>query len=438
MKKFQPGVGVAAIAAIGVLWGFVLLVGRDVPPPDDRDFVVASPEIAPADNAFTYFLQATNLLVDTTNGQMIAEYLAGKTADDGTLRELVAKNAECLALVRRGTECAVCWMPTVLAFDTEFPYLTAWLKIGKLLAIQSRQAREDGRPDAAAEAALTEARMGNLIQKNAESMIHYGVGLALAAQGLDALLEVAGESAATAEWAQALEELGPFDAGLARALKAECRYETHLVGQLAGGEIHWLDLLGFGNAERDFRTWVLGLFQQPGYFFQPHATRRSLQGFYRRMIRNVALPYARIDLTDGREFGRSWTDWLRPNAFGRTLRSLLIPPVGITMEKKCRIESLRAGAQLVAACHRFARKQGRFPETLAELVPEYLGEVPRDPYDGAPFRYSAEKGLVWAVGRNLTDDGGSPRVPGADQDGAANRDRHKAEDFVFQLRATKP
>ena len=438
MKKSLLGLGAVAIAASGGLWRFVLLAGRDAPPSDDGEFVVEQAEIAPADNAFTYFLDATNLLVETTNRQTAADFLAGKAADDGFLREWVAQNAACLAQVRRGTECATCWMPTVLAFDTEFPYLTAWLDIGRVLATQARQARLAGRPVEAAEAALTAARMGNLVLKHAESTIHYWVGLALATQGLDALLDVAGESAATAEWAQALEELGPFDEGLARALKAECRYEAHLVEQLAGGEIHWLDLLGLGNARHDFRAWVLGIVQQPGYFFQPHATRRSLQDVYRRMIRDVALPFARIDLTDGRVFGLGWTDWLRPNAFGRALRTLLIPPVGLTMEKKCRIESLRAGAQLVVACNRFEQARGRRPETLAELVPEFLKAVPRDPYDGEPFRYSVEKGLVWAVGKNLTDEGGSTRMPGSDKDYLASRDRPKAEDFVFALRAKKP
>ena len=62
-------------------------------------------------------------------------------------------------------------------------------------------------------------------------------------------------------------------------------------------------------------------------------------------------------------------------------------------------------------------------------------EVPRDPYDGAPFRYSAEKGLVWAVGTNLTDEGGSTRVPGSELEYMATRDRRRAEDFVFELRS---
>ena len=67
-------------------------------------------------------------------------------------------------------------------------------------------------------------------------------------------------------------------------------------------------------------------------------------------------------------------------------------------------------------------------------MPEYLGAVPRDPYDGAPFRYSAEQGQVWAVGKNLTDEGGSTQVPCSNKEYVAGRDRRRAEDFVFELR----
>ena len=125
---------------------------------------------------------------------------------------------------------------------------------------------------------------------------------------------------------------------------------------------------------------------------------------------------------------------LRPNSVGEFFRLVAVVPAQKTLETKCRVESLLAGAKLAVACNRFQREQGRWPETLPELVPDYLGEVPRDPYDGAPFRYSAEKGLVWAVGQNLTDDGGSTQVPCSSKEYVASRDRRRAEDFVFALR----
>ncbi len=112
---------------------------------------------------------------------------------------------------------------------------------------------------------------------------------------------------------------------------------------------------------------------------------------------------------------------------------MVVVPARMTLENKCRVESLLAGAKLAVACNRFQRDKGRWPAELQELVPEYLSEVPRDPFDGAPFRYSAEKGLVWAVGKNLTDEGGSPRLLGVEPATPAGRDRRRAEDFVFEI-----
>ena len=46
-------------------------------------------------------------------------------------------------------------------------------------------------------------------------------------------------------------------------------------------------------------------------------------------------------------------------------------------------------------------------ETLVTLVPEFLLAVPADPFDGQPFRYAAAKRLIYSVGNNGLDDGGS-------------------------------
>ena len=80
MKRVLMGLAVVIILGVGILWAVVQLAGRDVPPPDDAEFAAERPEVAPEDNAFTYFLQATNLLVQTTNSALQADYLAGMWA----------------------------------------------------------------------------------------------------------------------------------------------------------------------------------------------------------------------------------------------------------------------------------------------------------------------------------------------------------------------
>ncbi|MGB2984586.1 MAG: hypothetical protein WBE26_01775 [Phycisphaerae bacterium] len=65
-------------------------------------------------------------------------------------------------------------------------------------------------------------------------------------------------------------------------------------------------------------------------------------------------------------------------------------------------------ARLAVAAEQFRLKAGRLPESLDELVPQYLDAVPTDPFDGQPMRFAVtEKGIViYSVGANLADDGG--------------------------------
>jgi hypothetical protein len=64
-------------------------------------------------------------------------------------------------------------------------------------------------------------------------------------------------------------------------------------------------------------------------------------------------------------------------------------------------------AALALRC--YEAEHGRLPERLDELVPEYLPEVPLDPFDGEPLRYRADGDAaprVYSIGPNRRDDGG--------------------------------
>lgn len=73
------------------------------------------------------------------------------------------------------------------------------------------------------------------------------------------------------------------------------------------------------------------------------------------------------------------------------------------------------------AAERFRMATGRFPESLNELTPDYLDEVPLDPFDGKTLRLvQTDEGIViYSIGENGLDDGGrlvreqtpGPRMP---------------------------
>lgn len=99
----------------------------------------------------------------------------------------------------------------------------------------------------------------------------------------------------------------------------------------------------------------------------------------------------------------------RPNAGGRVVATYLTYITGHHASRALALQNGSECLRALLACERYRRKTGVYPETLAALVPEYLGAVPRDTYSGGELHYSRERELLWAEGENVRDDGGEPR-----------------------------
>lgn len=97
----------------------------------------------------------------------------------------------------------------------------------------------------------------------------------------------------------------------------------------------------------------------------------------------------------------------------RTLVRIALPSIAAVISKmgdsQIRIDAAEAGL----AAYRYRLRQGSFPASLAELVPDFLPAVPTDNYNGARMIYRREHTsfLVYSVGRNGRDDGGQSTTP---------------------------
>ena len=72
-------------------------------------------------------------------------------------------------------------------------------------------------------------------------------------------------------------------------------------------------------------------------------------------------------------------------------------------------QTLANEAQIVCALERYKLANGRYPETLDALVPQFIGKLPADIIGGEPLPYRRTddgKFLLYSVGWNETDDGG--------------------------------
>jgi hypothetical protein len=84
-------------------------------------------------------------------------------------------------------------------------------------------------------------------------------------------------------------------------------------------------------------------------------------------------------------------------------------------------------ARAVIAMERFRLANGRWPDSLDDLVPEFLDSVPLDRFDGAPLRYRLVEGVptLFSIGVDRDDDGGQHAVQASQW-----ADAERAESFV--------
>lgn len=288
MKKRWLRAVIVLLAEIGVVAAIIWMASRDAPPPDEAEFAAERPDVAPADNAFTYFLEATNLLVEATNRQWFVDFRMGQAPASDELRGLVATNAECLALVKRGIECAICLTPPVETVDTLTPYVNSWLHMVEILEARSRLARLDGRFEDAADDLALGLRFGDLVQKDASSLIVYLVGVAIFSSSAESTMELARDPAAPPETlarlAAELEKAGPFDGGLIEALKTEHRTACNVVDDLCAKREQGTMAATLGFNTNRWARWFL----TSRYSFKPNQTKRDMAVGHRIMIADAA------------------------------------------------------------------------------------------------------------------------------------------------------
>jgi hypothetical protein len=105
----------------------------------------------------------------------------------------------------------------------------------------------------------------------------------------------------------------------------------------------------------------------------------------------------------------------------KVLTKLLVPSLNRVGEAERRRHANVRCIAVALAVERYRRQRGDWPESLAKLTPEFLKEVPLDPFDGRPLRYrQVEDGaVVYSVGPDGRDNGGrfdreNPTRAGAD------------------------
>jgi len=421
------------LVTLAALW--LILVGSavtwflvnslDIPVPDTSDLAPDRVRVSDEDNAYTYFSAAFESFQWAERDSRVESILAGKTWDDEFVSGLVSKNADTLALLKRGLTCAIYQQPEADSFKSH----SKWVEMSKLMALKAIYERRTGQTEQSLESCLDLLRFGSLVTASPAQFIEYLVGFVILDRALDQGRQLLRESQLTEAQLVALSDqlnrISPLDEGLVRAIKMEFELILGMITRVESS------VDSSDPTMKGIRYYV-----PRRYAFQPNRTTKGFADFCRTMIENASRPYAEMDLPEDDQVFPSGLSALmlilRPNVVAKMLLpapNYLNPCFKAKNEVQVRLTALR----LVVACRLYEMRHGQLPETLESLVPAFLDRVPCDPFDGKPFRYSPEHAIVYSVGKDLRDSGGSRK-----RLGIAARSRHtksdaNTEDLVYDI-----
>jgi hypothetical protein len=417
--------GAMAQEANGAKWKSVTL-GGDVyyatPAEVVRSLGLPYEDIADEENAATYYLQAMNALpaTDPDDEGLSEEYKAALdgpwSLDDGRFSAWFKSTQEARDLTRNAAGMAECQFPILADEPGEtflaaimMPYLSSLRTLARLMVVEGHLLEHEGRAEEALHSYLVVLRMGKHSLRG-HTLIDGLVGIALHAIGTeaaadclarqdvgkDALAELEGELQAPFPTAR---ERGAWISGERAMALQVARMSPAEWGALDGGDLH------LGAAPRAFVD------SRAFRIVWPDRTIcKDFENFYDRLDQMARMPtWDAADALQDFDPEAWFKDW-------DVLAWMLTPAISRALEEYTRAAARHDLLQVNVALRRFRADAGKYPETLDELVPAYLNELPPDPFTGQPLHYRLEDGawLLYSVGSDRDDDNG---VEGDREDG---------------------
>ena len=331
--------------------------------------------------------------------------LEGGPWDAALARQVLDRNREALALFKKAMARPHCRFPKVGLMD-DMPGLYLCLTLSRILSVRSKQEQVDGSPESAFETAINQVRFGDRLARAKGPPFVYLHGLAVGQTGYGRIQRLAAEATVPAvtlrDYADRLAALAPAPETLADAFRVE--YE---------GLAEYLDGLRSGKYDPE-EVGPFDVVPFLPYALHVNRTKHLMADAARTGVKAAGQPYcdALSEIQAWRK-GLSTTgsaSWLprefRPNALGLTFFDCISAKYGFDIQTRCHLAVSHAVTQAMLGLKAYKTRHGRLPQTLDDLVPEYLKAVPVDAFDGKPIRYDPAKRILYSVGKDGADDGG--------------------------------
>lgn len=302
------------------------------------------------------------------------------------------------------------------------PSLNSWRIISGYSSIKALYLSKQEKKKEAIEEALSSVYVAQKMQESQVSLIEYLVAMDMKKRGFKTIQSIITSSnlnnSELKKYALDMDQFYKNEDGLIAIIKCEYHIRSLTIDALANGDTEMFP--SFTEEESHGISKKLN----NNYYFRPNKTKDLFASYARKNIENTNKFYNNIENIDIQtQAPSSFIEiYLSENIIGKTLYDITATGLSSMNTKKCNEDSLVSATQTMIAMKAYKNDNGDLPNSLEQLVPDYLSSVPLDYFDGNSLRYSKEDKILYSIGKNLKDNGGS-RVD----------DRHTMSDLTWKI-----
>ena len=385
-----------------IILGLVIslsVFAKDTPPVDDQDLQPKFNIPARQDNMY-YDLNEVKESAKETNEVM--GYLENKNWDEAAIKQLISENAETFNKLDQAAKKTSFHDPyyadsetPIGAKEEEPPHLAAYQKLARLNTLRAMNLINEGKTEEGVNVILATLSIGDAFEKSGDSMITYLVGSAIKHIALSGLQQSIPKMTYTQEQFNQLNgKLMGYSAkpeGLANGFKHEYKNQTYAINQMATGQGN--NYTGSHPAEI-----VLSVVSKSKFYHQPNKSKQLYVDLYRAHLKELANPCSQIKSIGVER--QPANIFFQENGLGLLLFNIGAVSFSGTINTKCIVDFNLNATRVLLALRAYQLDNKSLPNSLQELTPAYISQLPIDPYDDQPLKYSKSKKVIYSVGQD--------------------------------------
>ena len=388
---------------------------NDIGPIDDSDLRLSKIELPPENqNAYFDMIKQGADVPWRESGILLTDCVEGEGWDEDYALDLLSRNKQTLVSFAEAAKKPMYQYPPTA--DPEninmflvIPSLNGWRTMSQINALQALSLSKQGKHKEACGEALISVEIGQKMQESQlGTLIEYLVALAVKKTGLETLQKVVSESELSSEelkkYISKLDKYYKNEEGLINSFKAEYHSLAHIIDLITDDNNKGAgDILGGG--------WYLDIksTSRDNFYFRPNKTKSYYAEHMRKRIKEVSVSCEQKKTIEDEKKGPSSLIkiYFTENVIGKMLHDITTVGGNPIINKVCEEDTLIASTQLIIALKAYSVDNDKLPQTLDQLVPEYISEIPTDPYSGESLKYSPSKKIIYSIGDDGEDNGGN-------------------------------